>query len=136
MAASYSFKAKVASRGYHVFKETTWAHASVGDRVVVEVETNQTSVNIDPYSCAVLCNNVNNNTVGHIPREISKHVYFFIKDEGGSVDGHVLSTIYRPSPIPSGGLKIPLLLTFTCKRYTIFQKMKDFVLLQYCVNTI
>ena len=46
MAATYSFQAKIGSRGYHVFKETTWAHASVRDRVVVEVETNQTLINI------------------------------------------------------------------------------------------
>ena len=51
MARIYSFQAKVASRGYHVFEETTWGHASVGDRVVVE--RNLTSINIDPYTCAI-----------------------------------------------------------------------------------
>ena len=49
--------------------------------------------------------------VGHIPKEISRVVYFFIK-EGGKVDGDVLSVKYRPSPIPSGGLEIPLMLSF------------------------
>ena len=29
-------------------------------------------------------------TVGHIPREVSKHTYFNIKDEGGRIDDSVL----------------------------------------------
>ena len=66
-------------------------------------------------------------TVGHIPREISRHVYFFIKTEGGSVNGNVLSVKYQPSPIPSGGLEIPLMLTFKCTKSITFLKMKKFI---------
>ena len=66
-------------------------------------------------------------TVGHILREISRHVYFFIKSEGGSVNGIVISTKYRTSPIPAGGLEIPLLLTFSCSKAINFEKMKTFV---------
>ena len=39
-------------------------------------------------------------TVGHIPREISSHIYFYIKEEGRRIDGSALSTRYRPSPVP------------------------------------
>ena len=66
-------------------------------------------------------------TVGHIPREVSRHTYFYIKEEGGRIDGSVLSTRYRPSPISSGGLEIPLMMTFRSPRYITHQKMKDFV---------
>ena len=66
-------------------------------------------------------------TVGHIPREISRHVYYFIKTEGGFVNGSVISTKYRPSPIPSGGLEIPLLFKFSCPEQKTFEKMKNFV---------
>ena len=52
--------------------------------------------------------------MGHIPREISRHVYYFIETEGGFVNGSVISTKCRPSPIPFGGLEIPLLLKFSC----------------------
>ena len=45
-------------------------------------------------------------TVGHIPREVSRYTYFDIKEEGGCIDDFVLSRRYRPSPIPSGGLEI------------------------------
>ena len=66
-------------------------------------------------------------TVGHIPREISRHVYYFLKEIGRKVDGHVFFTQYRPSPIPAGGLEIPLLLNFKSPRYITHQKMKDFL---------
>ena len=66
-------------------------------------------------------------TVGHIPREISRNVYFFIKTEGGSVNGKVLSVKYQLSPIPSGGLEIPLMLTFKCTNSITFLKMKKFI---------
>ena len=66
-------------------------------------------------------------TVDHISREISRHVYFFIKSEDGSVNGTVISKKYRTSPIPAGGLEIPLLLTFSCSKAINFEKIKTFV---------
>ena len=45
----------------------------------------------------------------------------------GLITGSVLSVKYRPSPIPSGGLEIPLLLKFCCSKFIIFKKMKQFV---------
>ena len=65
-------------------------------------------------------------TVGHIPREISRHLHFFIKTEDGKVIGHVKSLTYRPSPIPSGGLEIPLQLTFTCDDKLTLDLMNGF----------
>ena len=47
-------------------------------------------------------------TVGHIPREISRQVNLFLKDEHGHIDETVKSIDCRPSPIPAGGLEIPL----------------------------
>ena len=49
----YSFKAKIASCGYHVFKETSWSNAKEGDEVKVELETNKSSNKIDPCACAI-----------------------------------------------------------------------------------
>ena len=109
MSNLLSFSSKIASRGYHVYMNTTWQNAFVGERVWVQIENNLTSKQIDPYCCAV---NINSGgslvTVGHVPREISRFVYFFIRDEGGNVEGTLLSTRYRPSPIPAGGLEVPL----------------------------
>ena len=126
----YSFKAKIASRDYHVFKETSWGNAKEGDEVKVELETNKSSKKIDPYACVIRAKEEyfkGWKTVGYMPREISRHVYFFIKSGGGSVNGTVISTKYRTSPIPAGGLEIPLLLTFSCSKTINFEKMKTFV---------
>ena len=65
--------------------------------------------------------------MGHIPREISCHVYYFINTEVGFVNGLVISIKYRPSPIPSVGLEIPLLLKFSCPEQKTFEKMENFV---------
>lgn len=43
--------------------------------------------------------------VGHIPREISRYTYYFIK-HGGSVSATVQSTQRRKSPIEQGRLEI------------------------------
>ena len=64
--------------------------------------------------------------MGHIPREISRHCYVFLK-EGGNITGHLICTNYKVSPIPAGGLGIPLLLTFSVKCERIFELMKSFV---------
>ena len=57
----------------------------------------------------------------------AKMYRFFIKTEGGSVNRKVFSVKYRPSPIPSGGLEIPLMLTFKCPKSTTFLRMKKFI---------
>lgn len=124
----YSFHATVAARGYHVYKNTTWVDAKAGDKVRVEIENDKESKNIDPYCCAIKASvDKQVRTVGHIPREISRHVYFFLKEENGSIDGSVKSIQYKPSPIPAGGLEIPLTLTFKSLRYITHLKMKEFV---------
>ena len=63
--------------------------------------------------------------MGHIPREIYRHVYYFIKTEGGFVNGSVISTKYCPSLIPSGGLEI-LLFKFSYPEQKTFEKMENF----------
>ena len=112
------YEAKIASRGYHIFMNTTWTRAYIGENIKVEIETNSESIRRDPYACAIrktdrFFANVSE-TVGNIPRELSRHIYHFILYERGTVSGTVVSTQYRPSSIPAGGLEIPLLLRFEC----------------------
>ena len=54
--------------------------------------------------------------VGHIPREISRYVYFFIKKKRGKVFGTLKSLKYKASPIASGALEVPLSLRFSSKK--------------------
>ena len=91
---AYSFTAAVASRGYHIYKNTSWKNAKVGEKVIVEMEIKKSSLEVDPYACVLKTKNHFFDsliTVGHIPREISRHVHFFIKTKGGKVIGHVKS---------------------------------------------
>ena len=48
-------------------------------------------------------------TVGHIPREISRDIFYFLQ-EGGSVTGSVADIYHPVSPIPEGVLESPILI--------------------------
>ena len=127
---AYSFKAQVAARGFHVYRNITWTDVKQGDSVSVEIETNEESKKVDHYSCAIKAlvgQSPQLKTVGHITREISRHVFFLLKEENGRIEGTVHSTKYRPFPVPAGGLEIPLMLTFKSTRFVTHQKMKDFM---------
>ena len=125
---SFSFQTKVASRGFHIYKNITWEN--IGQEISVQLETNKDSKKIDPYCCA-LKTMVSGKleTVDHIPREDSRNTCFYIKEEGGRIDGSVLSTRYRLLPFPSGGLEIPLVMAFRSPRYITHLKMNDFMTL-------
>ena len=115
---SFSFEKTIASRGYHIYKNT-WSKAKVDDKVVIELEKKKESLDIDPYACAVQIKNkyfehlIN---VGQMLREITRHVHFLIKTDSESVHGYIESLVYTASPIPARGLEIPLQLTFSCPK--------------------
>ena len=70
---AYSFQAKIAARGYHVYKNLTWSNAKQGDFGTVEIETDKESKKIDPYCSAIkaLVDIPRQlKTLGHVPREI------------------------------------------------------------------
>ena len=115
--STQNFQATIASRGYHVYKETTWSNAKVNEKVKIEIGTNPSSIAIDPYACAVKAKEKYFDrwkTFDHVPREISRYIYFYIKKESGKITGNVKPLNYKPSPIASGRLEIPLQLTFSC----------------------
>ena len=125
----YCFEAIITSRGFHVYKDTTWSRAKVGDEVKVEVESNLKSITRDPYSCAIKAKHeyyIGWKTVGHIPRETLRYVYFFIKQEGGRVYEKLKSIKYKP-PIPAGGLDVSLLLKFEAQEKWVMDALDEFV---------
>ena len=96
----------------------------------MDIETDKDLKKIDPYCCATKAMvdiPPRLKTVGHVPREISMHIFFFLKEENRKVDGFIYSTKCQPSPIPAGGLEIPLKLTFKSPSSITHQKMKDFM---------
>ena len=52
---------------------------------------------------------------------------FIIISRQKVVNGSVISTKCRPSPILSGGLEIPLLLKCSCPEQKTFENMKNFI---------
>ena len=50
---AFTFTATVASSGYRVYKKTSWIKAKVGDKVTVELKTTASSLETDPYACAI-----------------------------------------------------------------------------------
>ena len=127
---AYSSQAKIVACGYHVYKNLAWSNAKQRDFVTVEIETDKESKKTDSY-----CNAIKVmvdmpprlKTVGHVPREILRYIFFFLKEENRKVGGFVYSTRYQPSLIPAGGLETPPKLTFKSPNFITHQKMKDFM---------
>ena len=66
----------------------------------------------DPYALALLTKLAETilemDIVGHLPREISRLCRYFV-NYGGKLEVRVTDINYSRSPIPSGGLEIPIL---------------------------
>ena len=125
---TYNFQATITSRGYGLYKETTWSNAKVNEKVKIKIEANQSSIAIDPYVCAVKVKEKYFDewkTVSRVPREISRNIYFHKKENGKIID-NPKSLNYKPSPISSRGLEISLQLTFSCPVEWVRDEMKDF----------
>ena len=98
----FDVKAITASRGYTTYKETVWLEPK--------------HKHLDGWKA-----------VAHFPRKISRDIYFFIKKEGESISGNVKSLNCKSSPIRPEDLEVPLLLTFSCPKEWVRNKMKDFI---------
>ena len=46
---AYSFLAKVATYGYHICRNTIWEETKCRDKVLIDLETDEKSMEIDPY---------------------------------------------------------------------------------------
>ena len=80
----------------YVYESVYWENVKAAEKVTIEIKTNKDSIKIDPYYSvvkAMLGNPLKVATVGHIPQEISRDVYFFLKEEGGKVKGFFLYKI-------------------------------------------
>ena len=111
-----------------MYCDSTWQNVKPGHKLKVERETNKSLKSIDPYASAIKIKHQLFNTfltVGHIPREISRHCYLFI-EAGGNITTHLIFTTYTLSSIPAGGLDVLLLLTFSVKSERIYKVMKSF----------
>ena len=111
----YEFQAKIDLRDYHFKKNVILDNKKAGDKMTVEQETDNESIKIDPYCCAskaLIGNSSQLKTIGDIPRAISRHADFSLKEENCNFVGSVYPMKNCPSPILVGGLKISLHLNF------------------------
>ena len=116
----YSFEANIDSCGYHEYKETSWSKVQDGENIKAELETSQSSKKVDPYACVIRTKEENSRT--HSKRDIYTRIF---KTETDFVNGAVISTKFRPSLIPAGGLKISLLLKFLCYKQVTFEENEN-----------
>ena len=67
-------------------------------------------------------------TVGHLPKEWSRAVQFFL-EQGGKISGNVFEQKYWPSPIPKGELEIKLEveLKIEDKKRKYFERFQDII---------
>ena len=117
------FSAEVGSKGYHVYCKTSCRNIHLHQHVVVLKEVNSISINIDPRITTKRVDRIGPVLVGHVPRELSRFIFYFIQEEG-SVTGTVASTTPKISPIPEGGLEVPILMHFTLKTKLLLRKWK------------
>ena len=116
--------------------DTTFTAKQAGETyqdVVVLKEVNNISIDIDPYCCRITIKRVDRIeplTVGHAPRELSRFIFYFIQ-EGVLLTGTVASTTSRISPIPKGGLEVPISMHFTHENKATSSKMEISVRKQF-----
>ena len=108
-----NYRTLIASRGWHVYGKAVWISQQRGESLFAQKERDQTALLNDPYSIAWMRKSKSKLTadvVGHVPREISRFMYYFL-NRGGTISAVVNSGRYRPSPILNGGLEILLSIT-------------------------
>ena len=112
-----------------LYRETSWRKIHLHQHVVVLKEVSNISIDIDPYCCRIAIKRVDRMgpaAVGHVPRELSRFIFYFIK-KGCPVTGTVAKTTPRISPIPEGWLEVPILMHFTNENKAISSKMEILV---------
>ena len=110
-----------AVRGYHYYKQF-WKH----------VENEELHCYHEKYNLydefAIKTVHKNGETVGHLPREISRVTNFFL-DRGVSMHIKLPSSHYRRSPLVQGGMEIPC--TLFCSMTSILKNAQQLVKERY-----
>ena len=125
------FEMNCASRGFHVYRDV-WQPRR-GE--ILEVEHDYGNVH-DPFAISINTSSRGRRVamfamfdiVGHLPREISRFCHYFLS-YGGSLEARVRDIKPRRSPIPRGGLEIPIILIVKKESADnkVFAKMKELV---------
>ena len=99
-----SFRIESTVRGHHVYK-TRWS-PSIGEELCCEVEEDNT---FDRYAVAVT---KDERVVGHVPRELARICYFFLKKQHSTMTCTVTD---KRRPSDGKGLVVPCIYIFNGK---------------------
>lgn len=122
-----SFSLACASRGFHEYRKI-WA-PRINQQLTVKPESENL---FDPYAIGLFTKIRGKieplSLVGHLPREISRFCKFFI-EYGGNIEANVCDIKFRRSPLPQGGLEIPITVTVLKNHASqkIYSKMQAFM---------
>ena len=105
-----SFRIESTVRGHHVYK-ASWS-PYIGEELPVQCEANNIH---DDFAVAVL---KNSNTVGHVPREISRVCWYFLHKSGSEMTCIVNGDRRRSEVDGRKGLVVPCVYIFKGKQKT------------------
>ena len=108
------FTTLISSRGWHVYQKSTWKNPKKDEALSFKKETEPVALRFDPFSIAFTRKSIEYLTpltVGHIPLEIPRFVYFFL-ERRGKMEAKVQRTKCEKSSIPKGSLEIVTQMTF------------------------
>ena len=131
MESESSCEIACACRGFHCYR-SKWTPKQ---NEILKIEIEESNL-FDPYACAVVARTKSTLTkkmvVGHLPREISRFCKFYI-EYGGELTSTVSDEKFRRSPIPQGGLEIPIKLRIFkgSAPNHVFQRMKELITTTY-----
>ena len=94
------FSAACCIRGYHIYNWAQWT-AEIGSILTSEPEKRPGALVEDRYAIAIISNN---QTVGHVPKFLSKLTFFFLK-HGGTLTVKVTGERRYSFGLAQGGMK-------------------------------
>ena len=126
---SRSFEFTTAIRGHHVYQKF-WQPELNETLVCIHERGNE----FDAFSVKNV-RALDNATVGHLPREISRPTKYLL-DRGATVKAVIMCSYYRRSPFFQGGLEIPCSVTVSMpgaiRNNLLLARYKELVTELYC----
>ena len=107
-------------RGYHIYNWTQWT-TEIGSILTSEPEKRPGALVEDKYAIAIISNN---QTVGHVPKFLSKLTFFFLK-HGTTLTVKVTRERRYSFDLPQGGMEIPAEFSYKSEKKKLIDQMKE-----------
>lgn len=114
------FTAACCIRGYHIYSWTGWT-ANIGSILTVKQEIRPGALVEDQYAIAICSDG---QTIGHVPKFLSKLTYFFIKS-GGELSVRVTGERRYSHDLAKGGMEVPADFIFKTSNANLYNQMKE-----------